>query len=339
MPLPEGGGTAAAASERAGPLEEVNMAVTKLFSAAEKAVKQSLKIRRGESFLLITDKQKLEIAEAMAYWAKEAGAETTTYLMTETLRPIVEPTRLFKELTKRAKVMVYMLDARSPEKPFRGFMVGEGMKRCRICMMPGITRDMMERLVNIDFAEMNAFTRKIIRVMKDAEDVVVENRAGTRIAFSVKGRRWDNDNGDISRKGKHGNLPAGECYTCPVEETFTGKLVISLIDEYLGRGVMEFKKGKLVKASGKGIETVLKNIGSDPTGKIIGEFGIGTNNGARITANMLEAEKAFGTVHFAIGDSYGIGTNKSKHHYDALIDKVTLSVNGKIVAKDGKYLI
>ena len=53
---------------------------------------------------------------------------------------------------------------------------------------------------------------------------------------------------------------------------------------------MEFKQGRLVRWKGKGIE----------------------------------AEKAFGTVHFAIGDSYGIGKNKSKHHYDALVDKVTI---------------
>ncbi len=315
------------------------MAMIKLYEAAGRAVNQSLKLRKGERFLLVTDKQKLEIAEAVAYWAKRAGAETTTYLMTETLRPITEPTRLFKELAKRAKVFVYMLDARSAEKPFRSFMVTEGRKRGRICMMPGITRDMMERLVNVDFGEMNLFTKKVIRALKDAGDVVIENAAGTRIAFSVEGRQWDNDNGDISRRGGHGNLPAGECYTCPVEETFTGKLVVNLIDEYLGRGVMEFKKGKLVKWSGKGIEAVLKNIGSDPTGRIIGEFGVGTNRGARITANMLEAEKAFGTVHFAIGDSYGIGLNKSRHHYDALVDKVTIRAKGKVIARNGKFLI
>ena len=66
---------------------------------------------------------------------------------------------------------------------------------------------------------------------------------------------------------------------------------------------------------------------------IIGEFGIGTNRGARICPNMLEAEKAFGTVHFAIGDSYGLGKNASKHHYDALVDKVTIRVNGREIAR------
>jgi leucyl aminopeptidase (aminopeptidase T) len=53
---------------------------------------------------------------------------------------------------------------------------------------------------------------------------------------------------------------------------------------------------------------------------------------------MLEAEKAFGTAHFAIGDSYGLGKNKSKHHYDMLIDKVTIEADNKILIKKGRVM-
>ncbi len=204
-----------------------------LDAAADRAVNQALRLRRGEKYLLVTDAQKLEIAEALAFHAKKAGAETTTYLMTETLRPITEPTRQFKELIRGASVTTYLLEGRFAEKPFRGFMVAEGSKHGRICMMPGITRDMMERLVAIDFSEMARFTKKVVRAVKDAE-IVVENAAGTKIAFSVKGRAWREDVGKISKKGVHGNLPAGECFTAPVEETFTGKIAIGLIDDKLG---------------------------------------------------------------------------------------------------------
>jgi leucyl aminopeptidase (aminopeptidase T) len=315
------------------------MKTDKLHRAAERAVNQALKLGPKDRFLLVTDKPKMEIAEALAFHAKKAGAETTTYLMTETLRPITEPTSLFKDMIRKATATAYLLEGRFAEKPFRGFMVSEGGKHGRICMMPGLTRDMMERLVNIDFSEMDRFTKKVIRAMKDADRVVVENPEGTHIEFSVKGRAWHNDNGDISKKGMHGNLPAGECYTAPVEETFTGRIVISLIDDKLGRGVMTFRKGKLVDYKGAGIAEVIKTVGDDETARIIGEFGIGTNKGARISPNMLEAEKAFGTVHFAIGDSYGIGKNKSKFHFDALVDKVTITAKGRTIARNGKFLL
>lgn len=310
-----------------------------LYQAAEKAVCQALKIKPGENFLLITDRQKLEIAEALAYWAKKQKAETTTYLMTETLRPITGPTGLFRNMISEADVVTYMLDARIEEKPFRGFMVKEGTNNSRICMMPGITMDMMERLVNIDFSEMEAITQKVIAAMTDAEDVVIENPDGTFLRCSVKGRKWKADNGDISRMGDHGNLPAGECFTSPFEESFSGKLVISLIDDKLGRGEMIFEKGKLVEFRGQGIEEIVANIGNDESGKIIGEFGIGTNPGAQICPNMLEAEKAFGTAHFAIGDSYGLGNNSSAHHYDALVNTVTIKAQGVTIIQDGRFLI
>jgi leucyl aminopeptidase (aminopeptidase T) len=310
-----------------------------LSQAAEKAVCQALRINSGENFLLITDRQKLEIAEALAYWANQQKAETTTYLMAETLRPITTPTDLFRIMMDKADVVTYLLDSRIEEKPFRGFMVKEGTKNSRICMMPGITVDMMERLVNIDFSEMEAITQKVISAIEEAEDIVIKNPDGTHLECSVKGRKWKADIGDISRMGDHGNLPAGECFTAPVEESFTGKLVISLIDDKLGRGEMIFEKGKLVKSSGQGIEEILANIGDDESGKIIGEFGIGTNPGAKICPNMLEAEKAFGTAHFAIGDSYGLGKNSSSHHYDALVDNVTIKAKGLTIAQNGRFLL
>ena len=315
------------------------MSPLKLALAADRAVNGALRLKPGEKLLLVTDTPKLRIAEALALAAKKAGAEVTTYLMTETLRPITGPTRQFKELIRGASATIYLLEGRFPEKPFRGFMVAEGAKHGRVCMMPGITRDMMERLVGLDYTGMERFTAKVIRALKDADEVSVENPAGTRIAFSVKGRPWKNSCGNISRKGMHGNLPAGECYTAPVEETFTGRIAISLIDDKLGPGTMTFKEGRLVDFKGQGIEEVIRTIGDDPTGRIIGEFGIGTNKGARICPNMLEAEKAFGTVHFAIGDSYGLGKNKSKFHFDALVDKVTITANGRTIARNGKFLI
>jgi leucyl aminopeptidase (aminopeptidase T) len=311
----------------------------KLYSAAKRAIVQSLKVKRGEKLLLVTDRQKMKIAEALAYWAKQSGAEVTTYLMTETVRPITEPTAIFKEMIAMAEVTMYMLDARVQEKPFRGFMVANGAKAGRICMMPGITVDMMERLVNIDFGTMDALTKKVIRIIGDCPEVRVKNALGTDITFSMKGRKWENDNGDISKQGKHGNLPAGECYSCPVEGTFNGRIVFSLIDDKVGRGEMIFKKGVLVDWKGKGLAEIMKGIGKDPTGRIIGEFGIGTNRGARICKNMLEAEKAFGTVHFAIGDSYGLGKNKSKFHFDALVEKATLVARRKTIIQNGNFLI
>jgi leucyl aminopeptidase (aminopeptidase T) len=311
----------------------------KLLRAAGRTVRQALKVRPRESVLLVTDEPKLEIAKALAFWIRRAGAETTTYLMTEELRPVTEPTRLLRLLAEKATCIVYTLEARLEEKPLRSDLVKTGMRSGRILMMPGISREIMERLIDIDYAKLHLFTRKVIAGLRGASAVEVQNPLGTALRFSVKGRRWVASCGDISRRGAHGNLPAGECYTAPVEESFEGRIVLSLIDDKLGRGTLDFKRGRLTKWSGKGVAAVLRNIGDDETGKMIGEFGIGTNRKARISANMLEAEKAFGTAHFAIGDSYGLGRNSSRHHYDALVERVTIRADGRMIIKNGRFCI
>ena len=311
----------------------------KLDRACRRAIQESLRVRRNENVLLVTDEPKLEIAGALAFWIRRAGAEATTYLMPETIRPVTQPTRLLRRLADKAHCTIYTLEARLEEKPFRSFLVKTAMSSGRILMMPGISRDMMERLIDIDYGKLHLFTKKVIRCLHGATLVEVENSLGTSLRFSVKGRRWVASTGDISRKGRHGNLPAGECYTAPVEETFEGRVVLSLIDDQLGRGELEFRSGRLTKWSGKGVEAVLRNIGDDKTGKVIGEFGIGTNRKARLSADMLEAEKAFGTAHFAIGDSYGLGRNSSRHHYDALVEKVTIRADSRTIIKNGRFCI
>ncbi len=309
-----------------------------LEGAARRTVEDALGLKEGEQFLLVTDEPKLEIARAVASAAASRGAEVTTYLMVESLRPIVGPTRLFDSLIRQADATLYMLDARAEEKPFRAHMVAQGT-RGRICMMPGITRDMMERLVDVDLARMRELTAKVIQTITDAERVRVTCPKGTEVTFSVRGRKWLADVGRLSDPHVHGNLPAGEAFTCPVEETFTGQVILASIDDKVGPGRIVFREGRVVEAEGDGVRAILDLVGEDESGRIIGEFGIGTNEGARVCPNMLEAEKAYGTCHFAIGDSYGLGKNSSPHHYDMLVERVSIEADGRFLVKDGEFVL
>src|SRR5665647_1609922 len=160
------------------------MKSTRLYAAADRAINQALRIRKGEKYLLVTDIPKLEIAEALAFYAKQAGAETTTYLMTETLRPITGPTRQFKELIRGANVTMYLLEGRFAEKPFRGFMVAEGAKHGRICMMPGITRDMMEGQICVRSSILTNCVTMLLNARKPGDIPTSKTAAGTTSTIS-----------------------------------------------------------------------------------------------------------------------------------------------------------
>lgn len=308
-----------------------------LLTAAERAAKGALKVKPAEQVVLVTDSQKLRVAEALAYWFNHIRAETTTYLLIEPLRPNKKLTGLLPSMVGRADLTVCLLEARPDEKAFRRALVDAALASGRVCMMPGITVRMMERLVNLNYSQLQDLGKSLVVRLSGAREVRVTNPLGTDVTFSVFGRRWLNDSGDISQKGLHGNLPAGKCFTSPVEETFQGVIHFSLVDSRAGKGMVAFKKGRVVDHKGKSISTLLTHIGRDTGGRVIGEVGIGTNKNARICTNLLEAERAFGTVHFAIGDSNGLGPNKSKHHYDMLVEKATLVADGQVILKDGEF--
>ena len=308
-----------------------------MLAATERAAKGALRVKPAERIVLVTDRQKVPIAEAFAHWFHHVRAETTTYLMTETLRPIRGLTALLRSMVEQADLVLYMLEDRPEEKEFRRELVEVALRHGRICMMPGITADILERLGNLNYSEMQELAQKIVERMSGAREVRVTDAQGTDVAFSVFGRRWLNDSGDIGQRGAHGALPAGRCFTAPVEETFKGVLHLSLVNDKAANGFLRFDKGRVVEFKGQRIAQLIKKIGRDAGGKIIGEVGIGINRNARMCDNVIETEKAFGVVHFAIGDSHGLGPNQSKHHHDLVVGKATVVADEQPILKEGEF--
>ena len=76
-----------------------------------------------------------------------------------------------------------------------------------------------------------------------------------------------------------------------------------------------------------------------PEGRNLAELGVGTNERATLTGNILEDEKMLGTVHIAFGASAGIGgTVAVPVHLDALVEAATLDVGGTRVLEEGRFV-
>ena len=109
---------------------------------------------------------------------------------------------------------------------------------------------------------------------------------------------------------------------------------------------LEFKKGKVIKASAtKGEDYLKKMLEIDKGAKMLGEFGIGVNyNIKKHVKNILFDEKIGGTIHIALGRAYkeGGGANESALHWDMIKDLRNggkIMVDGKIIQENGKFLI
>jgi len=165
----------------------------------------------------------------------------------------------------------------------------------------------------------------------------------TDLSLSVKGRKWINCCG-------HNNLPDGEVYTGPLEDSVNGHIRFTYPGIYLGKEVenvyLEFKDGKVTKATADKAEDLLQEIIAIKNADIIGEFAIGTNYDITdFTKNMLFDEKIGGTLHSALGMGFPEtgSTNQSAIHWDILKDMTLpgskIIADGKVIYEEGQWKI
>jgi len=166
---------------------------------------------------------------------------------------------------------------------------------------------------------------------------------GTDITLGVAGRTW------IPCYGEH-NMPDGEFFTGPVEDSVNGEISFSFPASYGGRTVsgvrLRFDNGKVVDATAEqGEDFLVEMLDTDEGARRLGEIGIGTNYGiATGTKEILLDEKIGGTVHMAVGMSYPEtgGANASAVHWDMVCDRRTggaLVVDGVELQRDGKFQV
>jgi aminopeptidase len=166
---------------------------------------------------------------------------------------------------------------------------------------------------------------------------------GTDITLGVAGRTW------IPCYGEH-NMPDGEFFTGPVEDSVNGEISFSFPASYGGRTVsgvrLRFEDGKVVDATAEdGEDLLVEMLDTDEGARRLGEIGIGTNYGiATGTKEILLDEKIGGTVHLAIGMSYPEtgGANASAVHWDMVCDLRSggaLVVDGVELQRDGQFQV
>ncbi|MFN0015730.1 MAG: aminopeptidase [Saprospiraceae bacterium] len=165
---------------------------------------------------------------------------------------------------------------------------------------------------------------------------------GTDISFSTQGRTWINSDGQ-------NNMPSGEVFTSPIEDSVNGVVRFSYPALYQGHEVEDatlwVKNGLIEKWEARRGQDFLDRIFQMPGTRRFGEAAIGTNYDiTRITKNILFDEKIGGSVHMAIGQSYlqcG-GKNESSVHWDMITDMTKggeVWADGALIYRDGKFLI
>jgi aminopeptidase len=177
----------------------------------------------------------------------------------------------------------------------------------------------------------------------DAAEEVRIVGSGTDLVLGIGGRSGLVDAGGA-------NMPGGEFFYCPVEDSAAGTIAFEWPGVYQGREVagirLRFADGRVVDASAEtNQDYLLELLDVDEGARRVGELGIGCNPG--ITRHMKNAaydEKIDGTVHVALGTGFPFlgGTNESRIHWDIVKDLReggSLFLDGELVQENGKWLI
>jgi len=309
--------------------------------ALETVIGRCLDVRSGEQVLVIGDDDgdSRVLAEALRDTAARYGADAVLALMDARANNGTEPPPTIAAALAACDVYIVPTSRSLSHTEARRAATNAG---ARGATLPGVTADMLARMMAIDFDALKARTLQITELLDRADAARISCAHGSDLTLDLSGRRGLADYGEISTGNSFGNLPAGEGFIAPLSGhgtlAATSLAPLGISPEPV---LLTVANGHLTAANGPLGSNFLQRLQQHgPDGTNVAELGVGTNDAAILTGNVLEDEKILGTVHVAFGASAGIGGTVSVPiHLDVVVVEPTLDVGGTRVLDAGRWVI
>jgi leucyl aminopeptidase (aminopeptidase T) len=302
-------------------------------------IHKCLAVEPGEDVLVIVDPGTRRIGETLRDAASDAKADAVLAVMDERETDGTEPPRAIAAALSACDVFIAPTSRSLSHTHARKRASDAGV---RGATLPGVTEDMLARVMAVDFDAMAARSRAVAELLDLAGTARVTCPLGTDLELQLTGRAGIADDGDLTAPGAFGNLPAGEGFIAPQDGdgviVATSLAPFGLSDE---PAKLTVEGGSIVDADdGLGPAYLERLRAHGELGCNLAELGVGTNDRATLTGNMLEDEKILGTVHVAFGASAGIGGTVSVPiHLDVVIVDASLEIAGRTVLDAGRYVL
>ncbi len=201
-------------------------------SPAQVVVQDVVKVKKGERVLIIANPATTEIAQDLYSASSETGALPTLIFQPDKTSFDNANPEVLAAIATEPEVCFSISNiklGKDPAATAKPYITEDGQKFTHIfdylmdgkkCMRgawtPGITPDMMKRTAAIDYKELQTRCVTLTEIFKGAVSVRVTAPAGTDLIIPVNGRSLLSDDGDFSKPGSGGNIPAGEVFISPV---------------------------------------------------------------------------------------------------------------------------
>jgi leucyl aminopeptidase (aminopeptidase T) len=308
--------------------------------AVQTVVRRCLAVQAGEDVVVVVDEPLQALGEKLRDAAQAVGAEGVLTVMSPRATDGSEPPAPVAEALAASDVFIAPA-SRSLSHTLARKRASEG--GARGATMPHVTTDMLARLMAVDFDRLRERSHAVAQVLDRGAEAHITCPRGTDLRLELSGRQGIADDGDLTAPGSFGNLPCGERFIAPAggEGTMVSR---SLAAIGLTRGhpaKLRLEGGHLATAEGPEGEQLLGMLREHgEQGTNLAELGVGTNDRAKLTGNVLEDEKILGTVHVAFGASIAIGGTVSVPiHLDCVVTEASLTVDGTPVLDEGRFVL
>ncbi len=314
--------------------------MNELNKAAEIALRDCMNLQKDETLLVLTDDKVQSIGNALFEVGKSLAKESTLTVIQEREINGQEPPDEIAELMGKYDAVICPTKKSLTHTDARRNACEAG---ARVATMPGITEPVMIRTMGADYLKIAERTYKLSEILDKGEMAHVTSEAGTDIYLPIKGIQAISSTGLVKEKGKYGNLPSGESFLMPEEGKSEGIFVVDGSFASVGKIYEEpirivVEKGYAVKIEGgeeaQKLRDNLEKLGKEAY--TVAELGIGTNDQAIITGEILEDEKVMGTAHIALGNNISMGgTCNVGIHVDGVFLNPTIDIDGMILLDKG----
>ncbi len=315
-------------------------------SALDRAVgtlfRDCLDLSPSEEVLVICNPMTEELGALLRIHAQGEGAEATLAVISERDSHAAEPPQAVAAAMLAADIVIAPTIQSISHTEARRVATEAGV---RVASMPGVTGEMLARVMGADLRLLRQRGTSVGRALGAGGEARVTCVKGSDLRLGLEDRTAIVDAGALNMRGAFGNIPCGEAFIAPMEGTAEGRLVVDGSIAGVGKVAapveLTVRKGHLTDATGpEGAQlmALLTEHGADGTS--VAELGIGTNESAILTGNILEDEKILGTAHVAFGASAAIGgTVQVPVHLDCVVLQPTVEVDGSPIVQAGELVV
>jgi leucyl aminopeptidase (aminopeptidase T) len=310
--------------------------------AVSTLIRDCLDLNPSEEMLVICNPITEELGALLRINAQGEGGEATLAVISERESHAAEPPRAVAAAMLAVDVVVAPTIQSISHTEARRAATEAGV---RVASMPGVTGEMLARVMVADLRLLRKRGASVGRALGAGAEARITCAHGSDLRLGLEDRTAIVDAGALNMRGAFGNIPCGEAFIAPLEGTAEGTLVVDGSIAGIGRvsGPVELtvRNGHLTEATGSDGAQLLELLtehGADGTN--VAELGIGTNESATLTGNILEDEKILGTAHVAFGASAAIGgTVQVPVHLDCVVLQPTVEIDGSTIVRGGELVV